>query len=101
VITRTSGRAVSVIGAGPALVGAVVGTMMVGAVAAGAVAAGAVAAGVVVDGFVAGMLDGVVAAGVSADASAESALATPIVATRPSMVDTPRPAAVIRAPFAG
>ena len=71
------------------------GGMVVGAVAAGAAAS--VGGG---RGRRRGA-DGVVAGGVSAAASLATALATPIVATRPSIVETPRPAAVIRAPLAG
>lgn len=85
----------SVIGGGAVLVGA--GSETVAGVVSTAAGAGVVA-GVVSCGAAVG--DGPAGGGVVA-ASSATALAIPIEATRPSIVESPMPAVAIRAPCAG
>jgi hypothetical protein len=97
VITRTSGRAVRTTGAGTtdacedpsaAVVGDVIGGAALGTTA-------------LVESVAAVLGSGAVLGWTSAAPPSAVALARPIDATRPNIVDTPSPAATIRAPTAG
>ena len=87
----------SVTGARPVVVGDVATGVLAGVGSAGVVSAGVLVTGI--DDAEGGA--GVGAGEVAVVASSAMALAMPIDATRPSMVETPRPAAAIRAPLAG